>query len=210
MKKTIVLLFLVVFTSMVFAQGGYLDFRWGMSPDEVQNLLPDDLKDRFKEDSSDFPSVLGTLMFHLYGTEIQNTPDRRTISTPPQGHKTYVAGNWGNWHEGSLRFYFDTNNRLFGVMSIFKDANIVNELQSRYGRSAQYTESLLEMPIHVWENNQRFIISFEDRKPYMGVGGSWRVGFFDSAAVRRMCQSTMEENRRKLREGQQGTRSRLD
>jgi protein associated with RNAse G/E len=203
--------------NIAFSQNGYQNFRWGMTTTEVQNLLPINTRNQFRE-MSHGPDMMHYMMFHLYANEIANTFGGR-IETLFFGsqiinrevvyrhrYNRYTDEGWGWDNEESLLFYFE-NNRFFGVQTLFRDENLLNELQSRYGRSTQYSMTGIDgdFNVRVWEQNNRFIMwcgEIRSNRQY--------VGFFDSATVRRICQNGIEENRRLLREEQQRTRTRLE
>lgn len=214
MKKFLVLVIFVIFVpNIVFAQDGYLNFKWGMSSNEVQNSLEGESREGYRKNLP-FPDILGYMMHYFYGTELRNSFNNR-VRIPTNStlriingetryvyiYETYTNAAYNNYYNEGFCFYFEEN-KLFGVMTVFNGDNIFRDLQSRYG-AGNRVENMNE-DVRVWVNNNRFIIWVKDT--------NFRsfVGFYDSASVRRICQSSMEGNRLSLREEQQRTRSRLD
>ena len=223
MKKALsVFIFTILLGNYLFAQDGYLNFRWGMSLDEVRNLLDSNAREGFSRKTSMF-SPASRLMFHLYGTEIVNVFEGRLRSSPHRSiqiidgefvfedrYITYSTASWSNFGDGAFAFFFE-NNRLIGVQTIFVGANVIRELETRHGRGNEINNISFSLDGStnncVWLDNNRFIIWTNPTDRHRNLEF---VSFMDAVSLRRICQSSMEQNRRELREEQQRTRSRLD
>lgn len=217
-KHLLFLVFGIIFGNNIFTQDDYLNFRWGMSPNEVYNLLDNNDKEGWGREGATIYDPVVHMMFYLHSTEIRDTFNGRLrtyqdfyyIDGRREYRYTVFSNNrWNNLGDGGFRFFF-ANNRLIGVQTIFIDANIVIDLEARHSRGTVINLSGggSNTEGRVWLNNERFIIWINDtdtrcrHREY--------VAYMDSASIRRICQSSIEENRKLLQEEQQRIRSRLD
>jgi hypothetical protein len=213
MKKILfMLIYVVIIGNIAFAQSGYLNFNWGMSPNEVNSVLDNNQKEGYKNEIG-WPDPIQLMMFHFYGSELRNSFDGRLRSATqlrllegqPMGYRYigYTNYYYNHFINGGLAFYFE-NNRLIAVQTIFSEANIIRELETRYGRGTE----IVNYDAKVWLNNNRCILLMNNptgRHQFLEF-----VTYFEVDALRRICQDSMEQNRRELREEQQKNSSRID
>ena len=206
MKKITFVIFLVfLLGTAVFSQNGYLDFRWGMSPDEVGEKMDANGRAGYKRGTgSNDLNPLTFMMFSLYGSEISRDFNGQIWNRFPDTLIRYSNENYNWFRDGGFSFYFD-NNKLFGVQTIFSNENIIKELESRHGKGTEI--NLTSSRGRIWLNNDRYIIWINPTDQYRHLEF---VAYLDSSTVRRMCLTSMEQNRSELRERQQRSRSRLD
>jgi hypothetical protein len=192
-----------------------------MSPNEVNNLLNDNEKRGYTSGDPGFDDPVNYIMFYIYQSEIINLLNGRLRIGPDTTFQIiggeykfdvryirYVNNNWKNYNEGGFRFFFE-NNRLIEVQTVFQHANIIRELETRYGMGTEINLSGLTNSIgKVWLNNNRFIVWINSSD--LLFRHIEYVAYMDSNSLRRICQTSLEENRILVTEEQQRARSRIE
>ena len=207
MKKIILgIMFIFIISSVAFAQNGYLDFRWGMTLDEVKNLLDDNYRNRIGRESLGYDPVI-FLMYYLYGSEIRNNFGGNLRSPPEQlningtWQRRYIpfsSSGYTNWNTEGYCFYLE-NERLIGVQTTFSNGNIIDELVKRHGDGNRinvqgYQYGYMYNDYRIWISNNRIIIYYYVRHNSM----NWTkeiVSYLDSESFRRIAEDSMIENR---------------
>lgn len=223
MKKTIssLLMIFVIITS-VYSQNGYKDFKWGMTSEQVSELVltfqessEDDSKPIFQKSTeydsspSDSGSSLSFVMSYLYGSELQGS-----IPHPGKYAIDFVGYNNGRssaWiDDGGLEFFF-SKNKLVGVVTYFHNANIISELEKKYGKGISlkfYINNTFVDEGRVWLDKKRYIVwSKSDLSSTMGVEF---VTYLDAEWSKELCRKCIQNYKKEIQLEKSRIKSRLD
>jgi hypothetical protein len=145
------------------------------------------------------------VMYYLYKSELKDeipNPSRYAID-----FLDYTNGLTGDYSDDGLGFFF-SNNKLVGVVTYFNHANIINELQKKYGKSVSLKFPDIRSEGRVWLDNKRYIVwSRSDLLSEMGVEF---VTYLDAEWSREICKKCIQNYRKEKQQEKSHHRSRLD
>jgi len=192
-------------------KNGYKDFKWGMTPEQVSELVQtleqkSEIGQTFQKSEygyNDPGSSLFFIMSYLYRSELHDeTP------YPVTDIIGYTNGLTGNYRENGLSFFF-SNDKLVGVVTYFRKANIISELEKKYGKGVSLEFSGAESAVgRVWLDNERYIIwSMSDFSSALGVEF---VTFLDAEWSRKTCKKCVQDYKKEKQQEKFRQSSRLD
>jgi hypothetical protein len=226
MKKTVFLsLIICVLITSAFSKDGYKIFKWGMSSEQVIKLGQTIVKSDSPYDSSE---SLRFVICYLYG--IEEVPD--TILNPHMILDPFDVIVYENdlAYDDRLEFLFINNknekeeevnekdekleslsnkNKLVGVVTHFKNASIIYELEKKYGEGVDV--GFMGRKARVWLDNERFIVwsTFEPPYNHYTIGLEF-IAYLNAEWAKQIYRECIqiyekEEKQKKLRDS-----SRLD
>jgi hypothetical protein len=192
MKKTsiLVLSFLLLLCSNIYAQYGYKEYTWGMTTEEVRAKCAD-LK---LFPSSSWPSPTRVLLY-FYSSEISST-----IPNPLQYEKGKIEIY--NSNSKSLDFYF-VDGKLRAVSMMFFGEDIYSSLVQKYGKvySVSGSQGNYRYETASWKDKGRIIIWEQEQSLYFET-----VQYIDSQWLNPLIDKAMSDYRGKKNQ----TKSKLD
>ena len=183
MKKNFIILLIILFPTIVFAQG-YKEYTWGMSPEEVKNLAPD-----LKASPHTYWDSPTRILLFFYSKEI--------ISSIPDPME-YEIGNISRYNSNStnLEFYF-INNKLRGVSFFMWGEDIYSSLVEKYGKVTPVSSMQMKTRYKTacWEDDKRIIYWEEEQSAYIET-----VQYIDSQWLSPLLEKTISDYRDKKKQ----------
>jgi hypothetical protein len=185
MKKILlVVIFYLAGVTGVFAQAGYRNFTFGMSPNQVKQLAPDSTEYQARGGSS-----TPYIFMYLYNSEVGSS--FAVISQYFDEFPTGIKDSWLYSKQEDLLFFF-VDNKLHQVC--WQDTgNILADLQKRYGDKRVITAGSTETV--TWIDGKRIILyaKFHD-----GSEAQF-IGYYDAEYYNPIIQNALQKYRNSRR-----------